>query len=153
MEGTFTDGIEKSDESADDALDLAGIPITDVPEPIEPPISVDDPSGTILREWQAIQVLLTRLLTENADVGKTLPSSATRNGGSVLKLLQHRRLIEPNTFLSANGLLELRNRVAHGEYTPSGAEAFAYARTAEKLRGYLDYRLDHDRAHGRGMDE
>lgn len=107
-----------------------------------------DPSGVIIRAWQ----LLDDEIVEYAKVAGVLRDGQHESVRNLVHRLQVAGSLERDATITLLELRDLRNRVAHGVHVPTPGEAITYDTTAENVRRYVQFKREHDLAHGKGDD-
>jgi hypothetical protein len=143
VEAQFGESLADVEIAAESLLEAAGIPNEHIDRGNEAGIP-SDPSGTILRSWQA----LTRHIADFAFAAGVPKSLNTMD--QVAELGNTSR-IDPEVTDTVFELRQLRNSVAHGKHRPTDGEAQAYAETVQELITYLSFMVNRAFTPGRDM--
>jgi hypothetical protein len=97
-----------------------------------------DPSGMVMRAWQAVY----EELFSYANMAEILPKDAIDKNmrlgpSSVVRRLERHSLLDPSASKVIRELLDLRNDVAHGKHEPTSGEAITYELSAANVRSYI----------------
>jgi hypothetical protein len=112
---------------------LQDTPVADKQPELEPSPLVEDaetnPSYVVLRSWEQLSEAIASLAEA------ALPDQRVRswNASRFLPQLQKREFLDDDYVSAATELRHLRNKVAHGESSPTPGEALAYADSARVL--------------------
>jgi hypothetical protein len=97
-----------------------------------------DPSGMVMRAWQAVY----EELFSYANMAEILPKDGIGKNmrlgpSSVVRRLERHNLLDPSAAKVIRELLALRNDVAHGKHEPTSGEAITYELSAANARSYI----------------
>lgn len=144
--GQAEEAVDKVVADAAEELSEQGAPEPAAPTevPSHDPENVSDPSGTIIRAWEAYGRALTSVF---ADVLGPRYRNRRLRQHEMVRMLRDIGLINDTFVESANQLRELRNDVAHGNHVPTPGEALAYESAALELSRAIETlgRLHQDR--------
>lgn len=145
--GAVVADAEDRSESLKDSLP-ADVPASAAVEPDEGRhhAPAHDPSGVIIRAWQ----YLNDEVIKYARVSGLLREGQSRSVRFLIHSFQVNDLLDRDATITLLELRDLRNRVAHGAHVPTAGEAITYKTTAENVRRYVQFKREHDLAHGKG---
>jgi hypothetical protein len=90
------------------------------------------PSLVVMQSWQELASAVGGLADSVRGAGDSPPRSNSSSDG-LLRELERCGVVSPQFVKATSDLRELRDRVAHGQHTPTAGEALAYATSAQEL--------------------